>query len=127
MRMGSRNAHPWALFQCCNPKTKAKMRKNLASARKDLLKSEELNRTLQRDVCEVSDSGLSAVLRWNVGPLFSGDLSLEMAAQATAELWRDRDRPPPRLCVEVSGVEEAWSRPLWVLLRQLAWPSSLDF
>ena len=34
MRMGHRRAHLWALFQCCNPKTKAKMRKNLASAPK---------------------------------------------------------------------------------------------
>ena len=32
MRIGRRKAHLWALFQCCNPKTKAKMRENLALA-----------------------------------------------------------------------------------------------
>ena len=31
-RMGRRRACLWALFQCCNPKAKAKTRKNLASA-----------------------------------------------------------------------------------------------
>ena len=31
-RMGHRRAHLWGLFQCCNPKAKAKTRKNLASA-----------------------------------------------------------------------------------------------
>ena len=42
--------------------------------------------------------------------MFPGDLSLGMAARARAELWRDRNWLPPRLCVEISGVEEAWSR-----------------
>ena len=32
VRMGCRRARLWALFQCCNPKAKAKTRKNLASA-----------------------------------------------------------------------------------------------
>ena len=32
MRMGRRMARLWALFQCCNPKAKAKTRKNVASA-----------------------------------------------------------------------------------------------
>ena len=31
-RMGCRRARLWALFQCCNPKAKARTRKNLASA-----------------------------------------------------------------------------------------------
>jgi len=31
-RLGCRRARLWALFQCCNPKAKAKTRKNLASA-----------------------------------------------------------------------------------------------
>ena len=31
-RMGCSRARLWALFQCCNPKAKAKTRKNLASA-----------------------------------------------------------------------------------------------
>ena len=31
-RMGRRRAHLWALFQHCNPKAKAKTRKDLASA-----------------------------------------------------------------------------------------------
>ena len=31
-RMGRRRAYLWVLFQCCNPKAKAKTRKNLASA-----------------------------------------------------------------------------------------------
>ena len=32
VRMGRRRARLWALFQCCNPKAKAKTRKDLASA-----------------------------------------------------------------------------------------------
>ena len=32
VRMGRRMARLWALFQCCNPKAKAKTRKNVASA-----------------------------------------------------------------------------------------------
>ena len=32
VRMGCRRARLWVLFQCCNPKAKAKTRKDLASA-----------------------------------------------------------------------------------------------
>lgn len=47
------------------------LEEDLDTARKDLIKSEEVSTKLQRDVREVSDGGSSVVLRWTVGPLFS--------------------------------------------------------
>ena len=47
------------------------LEEDLDTARKDLIKSEEVNTKLQRDVREVSAAAMSIVLRWNVGPLFS--------------------------------------------------------
>ena len=47
------------------------LEEDLDTARKDLIKSEEVNTKLQRDVREVSAAAMSVVLWWNVGPLFS--------------------------------------------------------
>ena len=87
------------------------LEKDLDTARKDLLKSKEANVKLQQDVGEVSDSGRVCCPEAECGslvlPVISALAWLREQEQSTGET------PTgclPRLCVEVSGVEEAWSR-----------------
>ena len=46
------------------------LEEDLDTARKDLLKSKNMNRQLEQDIREVSDGG-RVCLRWTVGPFFS--------------------------------------------------------
>ena len=46
------------------------LEEDLDMARKNLLKSKDMNRKLQWDIREVSDGG-RVCLRWTVGPFFS--------------------------------------------------------
>ncbi|MBS4111595.1 hypothetical protein KG031_11425, partial [Streptococcus pneumoniae] len=46
------------------------LEEDLDTARKDLLKSKNMNRKLEQDIREVSDGG-PVCLRWTVGPFFS--------------------------------------------------------
>ena len=87
------------------------LEKDLDTARKDLLKSKEVNVKLQQDVREVSDSGRVCCPEAECGslvlPVISALAWLREQEQSTGET------PTgclPRLCVKVSGVEEAWSR-----------------
>ena len=46
------------------------LEEDLDTARKNVLKSKDMNTKLQWDILEVSDGG-RVCLRWTVGPLFS--------------------------------------------------------